>query len=284
MAITVDEAQLDQAIGACNTDNPCEAAWQTAYAYAADQAYDLAVFQALQGIVFAGLQYASADRNADLAYDIANRQMVIAEEEYDRYKEVYVECEDALAAEICAMECPEPDYDTRADRALRDVRKQFTIARKQLERNRRRYCMSDQLRDHCEMSKDEALAVVQARDIAYRYAETRHDYLDERRWDRRVVILQHGRNVKTDSSSQYSSGASGATAALQAMTNNTAELFGTISGGIGAVLNARYAQNISGQQSGMYQSGSGASALINSSVPTPAGMSTGGLRQSGFAG
>jgi hypothetical protein len=201
--------------------------------------YQLAIFQALQGVVFAGLQYASQDRTADLQYDIADRQMRIAEEEYARYKAIYVECENALAAEICAMECEEVDYEIRADRAERDVRRQYSMARSKLERARMRYCAHDMLADICDMEKEEALAVVMVRDIAYRYAETYRDILDERRWARRVLIMNHGRNVMTGQSSTYDVGAQGASAALQTRADAMQTLLGQVQGAVGTIANAR---------------------------------------------
>ena len=239
-----DPTSMNAQIAACAGNDPCAASWQEAYAYHADQMYNLAVFQALQGVVFAGLQYASQDRTADLQYDIANRQMLIAEEEYQRYKDNYVECEDALAAEICAMECEVVDYETRADRAMRDVRRQYGIARSKLERARMRYCAHDMLADICDMDKEEALAVVLARDIAYRYAETYRDILDERRWTRRVAILQHGRNIMTGQSQMYDSGAGAASVALQARGDALGNLLGSLSGTIGGIANARVGRRL----------------------------------------
>ena len=244
----ITEADLDGYIADCASNDPCAASWQAAYVWHADQMYRLAIYQALQAVAFGLLEFASADRTADLQYDIADRQMQIAEEEYARYKENYVECEDALAAEICAMECAEADYETRADRATRDVRKQFAIARANMQRNRMRYCAADMFHDLCSMEKAEALAVVQARDIAYRYAETYRDILDQRRWERRVTILQHGRNIMTGQSSIYDSGAGGAMAALTAAHNARANLLGTMSGAFGAVLNAGAARRIANYQ------------------------------------
>lgn len=235
---------LDQYISDCASNDPCAASWQAAYVWHSDQMYRLAIFQALQAVAFGLLEFTSADRTADKQYDIADRQMRIAEEEYQRYKDHYVECEDALAAEICAMECAETDYETRADRATRDVRKQFAIARANMQRSRLRYCAADMFHDLCSMEKAEALAVVQARDIAYRYAETYRDILDQRRWERRVVILQHGRNIMTGQSSIYDSGANGAIAALSAGHEARTNLYGTMSGALGAIINARFAQRI----------------------------------------
>ena len=244
----IDEADLDTYISDCASNDHCAASWQAAYVWHSDQMYRLAIYQALQAVAFGILEFASADRTADLQYDIADRQMRIAEEEYARYKENYVECEDALAAEICAMECAEADYETRADRATRDVRKQFSIAKANVQRNRMRYCAADMFLDLCAMEKAEVLAVVQARDIAYRYAETYRDILDQRRWERRVTILQHGRNIMTGQSSIYDSGASGAISALSAAQEARTNLFGTLSGALGSVINAGSARRIANYQ------------------------------------
>lgn len=251
---------------ACQSNDPCAASWQAAYAYQADQMYQLAVFQALQGVVFAGLQYASQDRTADLQYDIADRQMRIAEEEYARYKALYIPCEDALAAEICAMECEVVDYDIRADRAERDVRRQYSMARSKLERARMRYCAHDLLANICDMEKEEALAVVMVRDIAYRYAETYRDILDERRWQRRVLIMQHGRNIMTGQSNMYDVGAQGASAALQARGDAMQGLLGGISGAIGGIANARAGNRLVHYQ-GVQQTSNNPYSINNTPVP-----------------
>lgn len=273
----ITDAKIQTDISRCQADNPCEAAWQSSYAYAADQAYNLAVFQALQGVVFGALQYASADRTADLQYDIANRQMVIAEEEYERYKSVYVECEDNVAREICALTVPEVNYATHANRAQRDVRREYTLRRRKAERNRGKYCMADFNRTLCDIDRDEALAVVQARDMAYRYAEKRQDYFENQRWDRRVTILQHGRNIFNGQSSVYQSGMSAAATALNAEQGALDNFLGTLSGGIGTIANARYAQNLSNNRT---QGQPSAGGMINGGAPSAGGM-TGSSLQSG---
>lgn len=265
----ISEAEIEAGFDACASDNPCEANWQRAYTYHADKMYDLAVFQALQGIVFGTIQYASADRNADLAYDLADRQLVIAEEEYARYKEKYAPCEDALAAEICAMECEPPDYDTRADRATRDVRIQFSRAREQVLRSRNRYCFADTMRSVCDMAKAEALATVQARDLAYRYAETRYELLDEKRWNRRLAIFQLGRDIKTGQSSDYTSALPYATSALGAKQAALDNFLGTLSGGIGTIANAYTAKNYYRDMPPQFGQGTNAFSSNAYSVNTP---------------
>lgn len=228
----------------CAADNPCEASWQAAYAYAADRAYDLAVYQALQMIAFGVLQYASADRTADMQYDIADRQMSIAEEEYARYKEVFVPCEEALNAEVCALEQVPVEYDLYGNRAVRDVRKAFSIARQQLNRARRRYCFSDLQRDLCDTGKAEALAVVAARNAAYREAEARRDQLDKDRWTKKTWGVELGRRVMTGQADIYSGAMGLAADAVGARGNAMRSLLGTLSGAVGAVMNANYAPQI----------------------------------------
>lgn len=228
------------AVAACAGNNPCEAAWQATYTYQADQQFQMAKWQAVLGLAYGFLQYQSADRTADRQYDIANRQMCIAEEEYARYKCVYVECEDAYAAEVCAEVVPEVEYDVHANRAERDVRKKFSIGREKLMRNRNRYCVSDTLYKITEFEKVEALALVAARDNAYRYAEARQDYYFARRNDRRLAVLTHGRNIMTGQSNVYQSGMGATIGAIGAAGQARSDLFTNLAGVGNSFLNAYY--------------------------------------------
>lgn len=268
------DVDICAAVQACAGNNPCEAAWQATYTYQADRAYDMAKIQALLGLAFGYLQYQSADRTADRQYDIANRQMCIAEEEYARYKCVYVECEDSLAAEVCAETLPEVDYDVYADRALRDVRKTFTIAREKLSRKRSRYCISDALKNDCQMEKAEALAVIAARESAYRYAEKRRDYLEERRFERRKVIFQHGRNIMTGQSTVYQTGLGLATQALGAAGQARNDLYAGL-GGIAQGLLGSYYQTVNPFPYGSGYTGSGATTTGGSTGAFTNGSASG---------
>ena len=243
----------DIPLSECKAQDPCKAAWAAAYAYAADKAYELAVYQALQGVAFGILQYASADRTADLQYDIADRQMKIAEEEYARYKEVYVACEDALARESCALTVPAVEYDLYASRAIRDVRRDFALAREKLQRMRTRFCFSDLQENLCDLERSEALAMIAARDNAYRQAEARQDILDDRRYNRRRDIVTQGRNIMTGQSDMYNSGMNDAIGAIGARGNAMRELLGTLSGAVGTALNYSYGPQIN--QPGMFMGG-----------------------------
>lgn len=236
--------EVSAKIEACAADNPCEAAWQASYAYAADRAYEMAVYQALQMIAFGVLEYASADRTADMQYEIADRQMVIAEEEYSRYKEVFVPCEEALNEEVCALTQVEVDYSFRADRATRDVRRQFGVARRKMQRARNKFCLADLSRDMCNLEKAEAISVVAARDVAYREAEERRDQLEDERWTKKTWGVDLGRQVMTGQAGIYQGAMGLAANAVGARGNAMRNLLGTLSGAVSGVLSASYAPQI----------------------------------------
>lgn len=236
--------EVNAKIDACAADNPCEAAWQASYAYAADRAYDMAVYQALQMIAFGILEYTSADRTADMQYEIADRQMIIAEEEYERYKEVFIPCEEALNEEVCAIEQVTVEYNFRADRATRDVRRQFGVARRMRQRQRNKYCIADLERDLCNLAKTETLAVVAARDAAYRAAEERRDELEDERWTKKTWGVSLGRSVMTGQSDIYAGAMPYATKAVGAQGNAMRNLLGTLSGAVSNIMTANYAPQI----------------------------------------
>lgn len=239
------ERYCTDAVNACSSNDPCQAAWQCTYEYYADKQFDMAKYQALLGLAFGVLQYASADRTADLQYDIANRQMLIAEEEYQRYKDTWIECEEAYVTEVCAIEVCEVEYDLYGDRAERDVRKKFSIAREKLFRNRSRYCASDTLYKMCEMEKAESLAAIATRDNAYRYAEQRRDYYDNIRHDRRMTVINLGRSVMTGQANIYQAASGQAIAALSAGNLGRQNALATIFGSASGLLNAYGATQIS---------------------------------------
>jgi hypothetical protein len=133
------------------------------------------------------------------------------------------------------------------------------------------------------MERDEALAVIMARDTAYRYAEKYNDFLDEKRWSRRVVILSHGRDIMSGQSSVYDSGANAATQALTENQGAYDNLLGTISGAIGAIGNSYSARSgaMRSFQQANINSGVG-SSLINGGVPGPGNIATNTRVTTGF--
>lgn len=260
-----------QAVRDCSGNNPCEAAWQATYTYYADKQFDMAKWQSLLGLAYGYLQYKSADRTADRQYDIANRQMKIAEEEYARYKCIYVECEDRYSSEICAEALPDVDYNTHANRLERDVHKKFSLARSKLMRSRRKYCLPDTLMTMDQMERAEALAAVAARDTAYRYAESRQDFYEDRRHSRRMDIFTHGRNIMTGQNGTYAGAMGYATRAIGAQGQAKSSLYNTIFGVGQNMLNSYYATQISPFPYGSGYTGGGAMSSPGFVSGIPAG-------------
>ena len=225
-------------------DRAMQESWQERYSEAAEAARSAAFHQALQAVAIAGIQAAAADYAADRQWDIANRQMTIAEDEYERYKENFICNEHRMAQEACDIEVPEADYETRANRAVADIRREFATARRQLNRTRSRYCLVDFSRSLCDMAAREARAVAAARDAAYRHEEAYTRALDDVRWGRGKDVFSLGRGIMTQQDSTFASAmglASDATATRLGGINN---FLGALSGGIQGMIQANYARQI----------------------------------------
>jgi hypothetical protein len=132
---------------------------------------------------------------ADKQYDLANRQMVIAEEEYARFKEHFAPCENATADEECARpEYTEPIED-EANRAVVEVRMQFSNAQLQLQRRRNRYCVGAAIAGDREFAIQQALAVGQAKERARRFLEGRQFDRQQVYYNRKMQALNLGRGM-----------------------------------------------------------------------------------------
>ena len=218
--------------------------WRSQYAAAAEAAEAAARYQALQAVAIAGIQAAAADHAADRQWDIANRQMEIAEEEYERYKEFFICNEHKMADEACEIEVPTADYDTRADRAQADVRREFATARRRLNRTRSRYCLADFSRALCQIDAAEARAVAAARDTAYRHEEQHVRALDDVRFSRAATVFGLGRGIQQGQSATYQSAMGLASDSLATRLGGLNNFLGAVSGGIQGMIQANYASQI----------------------------------------
>lgn len=219
-------------------DTTQQDAWRAAYEDAAEKARAAAFYQAAQAVVIAGIQAAAADNAADKQYDIANRQMQIAEEEYQRYKDHFICVEHALADDACVDELYAPDYETRANRAIVDVRKQFSEARSKLSRIRSRYCLADFSRDLCDLEVQEAKAIAAAKDAAYRYEETEQKAYDDRRFNRRIQVSNLGRNIQAQQVATYTGAMDLANQSIATRLGGINNFLGALSGGISGMIQA----------------------------------------------
>lgn len=218
--------------------------WITAYNDAAEKARTAAFFQAAQAVIIAGIQANAASHAADRQWDIANRQMTIAEDEYQRYKDHFICVEHHLADDACNEVLYVPDYVTRAGRAQADIRVQFDVARRKLARTRSRYCVSDMARSLCLLEAEEAKAIAAARDASYRAEEIRRDAYDDRRFNRRISVSNLGRTIQAQQVSTYQGAMGMADAAIGTKLNGMNNFLGALSGGISGIIQANLQKQI----------------------------------------
>lgn len=227
-----------------NHDEAQQERWVDAYRFAAGEARQAAFYQAAQAVIIAGIQAAAADHAADRQWDIANRQMTIAEEEYARYQLHFFCNEHNMADEACALEIPIANYDRRANRALHDIRRQFNNQRRMMARNRSRYCLVDFTRQLGMLSASEARATAAARDAAYRHEETHVRALSDVRFSRQQIVFGLGRGIFAGQDSSYSGAMGLASDSVATRLSGLNNLFGAISGGFSGMIQANYANRI----------------------------------------
>ncbi|SAK62663.1 hypothetical protein AWB76_03289 [Caballeronia temeraria] len=149
----------------------------------------------------------AAQDQAEKQYDIANRQQLIAEQEYARYSEHFAPCENATVDEECARpEYTEPIED-EANRAAVDIRVQFGNVRQQLDRRRNRYCIGAYFAADRTLAIEQARAVGEGKERARRYLEDRQFNRQFKYFDRKMAILNLGRGIKADATSIFGNAA-----------------------------------------------------------------------------
>lgn len=223
-----------------------QAAWAAAYADAAEKARLAAFFQAAQQLAIAGLQYAAAQYIADKQFNIADRQMKIAETEHARYTEHFWCVENKLADEQCGIPEYTPDYETQAARSVLDVRRQFDVARQQLLRTRTRYCGRMIDFAMCDMAGAEARAAAEARNKAYRYEEARRDSKSDTRFNRMLQVSNLGRNIAAQSVRDMQAAGQLEMGILQQRLGSINNVLGALSGGLSGIIQTQFAPSVGG--------------------------------------
>lgn len=220
------------------------AAYIAAWNQASADARAAAFYQAAQQVIIAGIQAAAAQYAADRQFDIADRQMNIAEAEFERYQEHFVCVENKLADEACEEEKYEPDYDTKSARAIVDVRKQFDLARKRLTRLRSRWCLDDFSKDLCDLETREAQAIAAAKDAAYRHEEAYAQAQCDARFNRATQVSNIGRGIQATGISTFAQGANNALGAVQTQLNGFNNVLGALSGGLSGIIQTQFAPSV----------------------------------------
>lgn len=151
---------------------------------------------ALNGIQLWALwkQFRQQKEIADRTYEVADRQQKIAEELFDFYKNVYYPHEIALGNQInnstyCA------DYEGTGDRFENNVERAFARARADMLSCSGSICRPFSV-DHLQQWEvEKAQHLVNARNNAYRYEETRKETKDNRWLEVRFKYIQIGKEV-----------------------------------------------------------------------------------------
>ena len=142
-------------------------------------------------------QFRQQKKIADQTYDIANRVQAIAEEMFDFYKRVYYPQEIAMNNQIngyfdnpyCA------NYDGTGGRFEGNVRNAFAKAKAGLMRCSSSVCGGLTESELKQFEVETYKAMGNARNIAYRYEETKKENKDSKWLELRMKWIQVGRNI-----------------------------------------------------------------------------------------
>ena len=218
--------------------------WQKTVKYQADQQLAMAVLSQIAQQFFAEKSLQAALDGAEKQFNIANRQMLIAEEEYARYKLRFFCVEHALAQEACDAFDENPDYETAVTRATRNTRLAFSPQYKNVIRNRARYCRCDNDKDYCDLATQEAMATVAARNFAFESEDARAIMRRTTYDNFRFKVATFGRGIQTDQLNTYAGAMPTAVQAIQQATQARIDRNAIWAGGINSVLQAYFSPRI----------------------------------------
>lgn len=144
-------------------------------------------------------------------YDIANAYAEITKDKWNRFKNAYANLEKKLIAESQNTTEPTVAYGDARNRARNSLTFAFNSAKSSQARYAKLYalCMDDSL----DMSYAKALLLDDTVNYNYRDAENYKDFKSDKRWNRRIDILNLGRNTQATAFS-YAQHASEAFAGL----------------------------------------------------------------------
>ncbi|MBN3777448.1 hypothetical protein G3O06_07770 [Burkholderia sp. Ac-20345] len=205
--------------------------WLTAWAVAQ------AAYAAAQ-VLLANNALEAAKDAANKQYDLANRQLTIAEEEYARFKAHFAPCEDAtIDAECARPEYTEPIED-EANRAVVEIRAQFSNAQQQAQRRRNRYCIGATIATDRQLVIDQARASGEAKERVRRYLENRQFDRQQIYFNRKLQLFNIGRGMPAEAIQGIGTAASllqrGSDLELAARN----QFYGAILSGLGGVMGA----------------------------------------------
>lgn len=206
-----------------------QSAWRSSWTIAQ------AAYAAAQ-VLLANNALEAAKDAADKQYEIADRQQVIAEQEYARYSAHFAPCENTTIDEECARPEYAEDIEAQANQAVVDVRRQFTIARQQLQRRRHRYCIGPLLAQERELAIEEARVISEAKEKVRRYLEERQENRRDKYFNRKLQLFNIGRGIKADAVGELARSAQGIAAGTDIELAARNQFYGAILSSFGGLL------------------------------------------------
>lgn len=175
---------------------------------------------------------------ADKQYELANRQLTIAEEEYARFTSHFAPCEDATID----AECARPEYtepiDDQANRAVVEIRAQFANVQQQAQRRRNRYCIGATIAADRQLQIEQARATGEAKERVRRFLESRQFDRQQVYFNRKLQLFNIGRGMPAEAVSAIGNAAGmmqrGSDIELAARN----QFYGAILSGLGGVMGA----------------------------------------------
>lgn len=146
---------------------------------------------------------AIAQKQYAIAKDYAN----LAKEKWERFKSVYMPCEQRELAEACQTPEYEKKYADQGASYAQVTRSMFQKVDGNLLDLAKRYYLCLDASLLADLSLIQTTAVGDATNFAYRYEESRKEAQDDLRWNRRAQSLNRGRDIEANAA-KYSEMAS----------------------------------------------------------------------------
>jgi hypothetical protein len=222
-----------------------EKEWQKFYweVYTEDTAWwKSTIMFALNGIQLWALteQYKQQKEIADRTFDLANRQLKIAESMYDRYKAQFQPHETALGGQINGYFASpyKPQYKATGGRMMATARLQMVGKRREVLMCASQYCTGATRSALNELISTEAKLISAGMNSAVKYENSRADRMENKWLQARLAMVQAGRGLAGQ-------GLEGANAAAKAFASFGADpgaalssLLGTAAYTIGGLISA----------------------------------------------
>ena len=190
------------------------------------------VAQAAAAVAVAVIQAGVAKGVADKQYDIAKKQLAIAQFVQDTWKTNHLPCELKLLAEVCAEPMYVPQYDMVTARAGNDVAIAFSKQRTEIRRKLSVYSVGSFIALERQMGIAEALVTTDAIASARRREDGRAELKKQQRIENQNRAVALGRNLLDQSGSAMRAAAAGYSAGgstIASAVNSGAQLLGYLS-------------------------------------------------------